>query len=170
MIFSVLRLVNIGYINVHKKWIQAAMNMKHICIKRQLIPYNFRAYQYLKIEVRSKVAPFLKSAHNLFNYFSFEQVCRACAQQGITWGGTRCCERIKRNLERNAMPEVLQLALKPRDHYINFAQVHNSKIPAKVVCCVRCNIKYFTLVAIRMHTRNSNCNVCIPGVRSRDSH
>ena len=33
------------------------------CSKRQLIPYSFRAYQYLKIEVWTKVAPFLKAAH-----------------------------------------------------------------------------------------------------------
>ena len=33
------------------------------CSKKQLIPYSFRAYQYLKIELWTKVAPFLKSAH-----------------------------------------------------------------------------------------------------------
>ena len=33
------------------------------CRRRQLIPYNFNAYQYLKIEVLTKVALFLKSAH-----------------------------------------------------------------------------------------------------------
>ena len=36
--------------------------------KRQLKPYNFRAYQYLKIEVWTKVAPFLKSAHIIFTF------------------------------------------------------------------------------------------------------
>ena len=33
------------------------------CSKRPLIPYNYRAYEYRKIEVGTKVPPFLKSAH-----------------------------------------------------------------------------------------------------------
>ena len=33
------------------------------CTKRQLISYIFKGYQYLKIEVWTKVPPFLKSAH-----------------------------------------------------------------------------------------------------------
>ena len=37
------------------------------CSKWQLIPYNFSAYQYLKIEVWTKVAPFLKSAYKYFD-------------------------------------------------------------------------------------------------------
>ena len=42
-----------------------------ICIKRQLICYNFRAYQYLKSEVGTKVPPFLKTAHKCeFNNIS----------------------------------------------------------------------------------------------------
>ena len=40
------------------------------CIKRQLIPYNFGAYQYLKIEVGTKVASFLKSAHSYYEHLS----------------------------------------------------------------------------------------------------
>ena len=33
------------------------------CSKAQLIPYNFSAYQCLKFEVWTEVAPFLKSTH-----------------------------------------------------------------------------------------------------------
>ena len=38
-------------------------------IKLQLIPYNFSAYQYLKIDLWTKVAPFLKSAHSMHSLF-----------------------------------------------------------------------------------------------------
>ena len=47
------------------------MNMKKTYSIRQLIPYNFRAYQDLKIEVWAKVTTFLKSAHILHSKFEF---------------------------------------------------------------------------------------------------
>ena len=48
------------------------MNMTHT-VKRHLIPYNSRAYQYLKIEVWIKGTPFPKSAHNLFAQSEFRR-------------------------------------------------------------------------------------------------
>ena len=44
------------------------INEHEKCTKGQLIPYDVRTFQYHKIEVGSKVAPFLKSAHILFRH------------------------------------------------------------------------------------------------------